>query len=253
MVHPPTAPCSCLPIGPVTPPPAGLAADLSAQIVFRYLDAGTNLHGAAEAVSNNHFDQDGLVALFALVRPEEAFRRRELLEDLAAAGDFATYRDRRSARLAMAAGAFWDPASSPLALEREYADRVAQVYEELLGRLGEWCDKPDLARHWWADEDASLRADEDSISRGAVQIRSRSEVDLAVLDVPEGAGGGGRGLPTRTASDSTRWRWRMPPLTSRSSSVKGAVTASVTGTRRGLPTAPVGRTPAGTSTPSPSN
>src|SRR5579875_1328473 len=61
--------------------PPGLARDLSAEMAFAYLDAGAGRHGPARAVSNNHFDQDGLVGLFALARPEEAEPRRRLLED----------------------------------------------------------------------------------------------------------------------------------------------------------------------------
>ena len=50
-----------------------------------------------ELVSNNHFDQDGLVSIFALVDPDEASPRRAFLEDVASAGDFATFRDRDAA------------------------------------------------------------------------------------------------------------------------------------------------------------
>ena len=54
-----------------------------------------------EAVSNNHFDQDGLVSIYALVAPEEAIARRSFLEDVARAGDFAVCRDRDAARVSM--------------------------------------------------------------------------------------------------------------------------------------------------------
>ena len=51
--------------------PPGLKADLSAEMALDYLDR-FDLHGSAESVSNNHFDQDGLVSLFALVSPDAA-------------------------------------------------------------------------------------------------------------------------------------------------------------------------------------
>jgi hypothetical protein len=78
--------------------PPGLEADLSAEMAFAYLGRG-DLHGPAAVVSNNHFHQDGLVSVFALVQPDAALARRGLLVDLAAAGDFATYRDRTAARV----------------------------------------------------------------------------------------------------------------------------------------------------------
>ena len=46
--------------------PVDLLADLSAEMAFRYLDRRDALHGDATVVSNNHFDQDGLVGVFAL-------------------------------------------------------------------------------------------------------------------------------------------------------------------------------------------
>src|SRR5688572_4671218 len=71
---------------PGFPAPDGLAADLSAQMVFRYLDEGAGRHHPARAVTNNHFDQDGLVGVFALVDPDTAMGLRTFLEDVAAAG-----------------------------------------------------------------------------------------------------------------------------------------------------------------------
>ena len=58
-------------------------------MAFAYVEAGGGRHGAATVVSNNHFDQDGLVGVFALSFPEEAEARRDLLVEVARAGDFA--------------------------------------------------------------------------------------------------------------------------------------------------------------------
>ncbi|HTW99582.1 MAG TPA: DUF6687 family protein [Acidimicrobiales bacterium] len=176
---------------PGYPPPPELAADLSAEIAFRYLDAGGTSHGPARAASNNHFDQDGLVGLFALCHPTEALARKNLLEDLAAAGDFATYRARRAARLAIAVAVFADVERSPIVLEADAAERTAQLYGEMLGRLPQWCDEPDSLRHLWADEDASLAADEACIASGEVRIEEHPELDLAVAYLPDDARPGG--------------------------------------------------------------
>ena len=55
-------------------------------MAFLYVDAGGGRHGPASVVSNNHFDQDGLVGVFALSSPEEAQARRALLVEVARAG-----------------------------------------------------------------------------------------------------------------------------------------------------------------------
>ena len=51
--------------------PETLRADTSAEIVFKYLDAPA-MHVDVGAASNNHFDEDGLIGIFALTRPDLA-------------------------------------------------------------------------------------------------------------------------------------------------------------------------------------
>src|SRR5262245_25487776 len=101
---------------PGFPSPPGLEADLSAQMAFRYLRAPRSLHGDATAVTNNHFDQDGLVSVLALSQPDAALEREELLVDLASAGDFGTFTDRTAARASMVVFAWGDTVRSPFDL-----------------------------------------------------------------------------------------------------------------------------------------
>ena len=102
--------------------PAELMADTSTGIVINYLDR-PDLHVAADVVSNNHFDEDGLVGIYALLEPDAAASRRDLLIDVAQAGDFGVFRSRRAARIAFAISAHADPATSPF--PRSLFDRPA--------------------------------------------------------------------------------------------------------------------------------
>jgi hypothetical protein len=165
--------------------PPGLKADLSAEMAMAYLDR-LDLHASAEFVSNNHFDQDGLVSLFALINPEAAWAQRDLLIDVAAAGDFAIYRSRAAAHISMTIAAFADPERSPLAFDPE-ADRTAGLYEDLLGRLPELLGDPDRYRNLWSDEDATLSDSEEFVNSGLVQIDEDLDLDLAVIHIPEEA------------------------------------------------------------------
>ena len=79
--------------------PAELLRDTSTEIAFAYLDSPRH-HVKATAVSNNHFDEDGLIGIFTLLHPELAQAHRELLIDAATAGDFSVYRSRDAARIA---------------------------------------------------------------------------------------------------------------------------------------------------------
>src|SRR3954447_12389205 len=102
--------------------PAPLAADLSAEIAVKYLEH-PELHVAADAVSNNHLDEDGLMGVFALVDPEFALAHRELVVDVARAGDFGWSRTRDAARVTFTFGSMLE------------ARRLTGSYDDYCARL----------------------------------------------------------------------------------------------------------------------
>jgi hypothetical protein len=167
--------------------PAELAADTSAEIAFRYLDR-PDLHVRAEAVSNNHFDEDGLTSVYVLADPHGALARRALVEDVARAGDFATPRTREAARIAFAISALADATTSPLdpaLFDLAYPEHCGRLYEELLPRLPDLLDEPDKARDLWEAEDAHYEDSRRAIVDGRVTIAEIPDVDLAVVDLDE--------------------------------------------------------------------
>ena len=169
--------------------PQALKADSSAEIVFNYLDTPA-FHVTAQAVSNNHFDEDGLVGVFSLIEPEAALALRALLIDAARAGDFAVYRDRRAARIAFTLAAFNDPAHSPLdpeVFDLPYAEKCAALYREMLPRLREIAAETDRFERYWLAEDRVLEESERALRDGRVGLEEVPEVDLAVVTLPEGA------------------------------------------------------------------
>jgi hypothetical protein len=186
----------CLSHWPGIGSPAEFRADLSAEMAFLYADhlaAGRPPHhGAAEVVSNNHFDQDGLVGVFALSAPAAAQRRRELLIEVARAGDFAVTSSRPAARVSMVLSAYADVERSPLpgagARAGDYDALCAALYIEMLDRLPEICDHLDDDRYpyraLWADEDETLTASIAALASGAVTLEEVPDVDLVVVDVP---------------------------------------------------------------------
>lgn len=155
---------------PGAPTPHELQRDLSAEIAFAYLDHPCR-HDPAELVTNNHFDQDGLVSVAALVDPA-ADDHRQLLIDVAAAGDFGTYRDRRAARASMVIARWSD---------------TGWGYRESLPHLLDLARDPEPYRPLWEDEDAHLTESEQAIASGLVTIEERPELDLAIVTVPPGA------------------------------------------------------------------
>jgi hypothetical protein len=175
----------CVTHWPGYPPPEEVAADLSAQMAFRLLDH-RELLGEAQLVSNNHFDQDGLVSILALVDPDAALPHRGLLEDVAAAGDFAVYRDRRAARISMVLSAHADGRGG-LDLPADYPAKSGVLYAAMLDLLPRLCAGVERHRELWAEEDATLDASEAALADGAVTVTEVPEVDLAIVDVGAGA------------------------------------------------------------------
>jgi hypothetical protein len=142
----------------------------------RYVEQGGGLHGDADAATNNHFDQDGLAGLLFLVDPDGALAHRELLLDLARAGDFATYTDRRAARASMALSAMVNAAEPA-----PYPELCARLYQQALPLAFELLDHPDRFADLWRGEDAELTAAEEAVAAGRVHIDEVPDIDLAVV------------------------------------------------------------------------
>lgn len=162
----------------------GTDVDTSAEMAFTYLDEPPE-HEPAEVVTNNHYDQDGAVGLFALVNPSAALAHRELLVDLARAGDFGTYRYRNAARASMVLSAFADPMRSPV-VDKLTGDGVADtaiIYEAILSQLINIVTDPASYRDLWDAEDDVLSASEDAITQGRINITEHPDIDLAVVEV----------------------------------------------------------------------
>lgn len=164
---------------PGYPQPPGLEHDLSAGMALRYLDAPPP-HAPAEAVTNNHFDQDGLVAAFALLHPAEALAHRELLLDLAAAGDFGTYRDRRAARASMVVSRMAEAGFDDRA-EFSYAEFCGRCYLEALPQVLDMLLAGERFRDLWEAEDEELTRSERALATGGIRIVEDHQLDLAVV------------------------------------------------------------------------
>jgi hypothetical protein len=172
---------------PGSPTPTDLLDDLSAQIVFRALADPSTFEGI-EAVSNNHFDQDGLASMYSLVRPEHALTHRHQIIDVASAGDFGVSLDRDSMRIAMAIAAFDDPARSPLdddVFAHGHAHQTEALYDALLPKFPELLANPYTFRRLWEDDDAHLSDSLEAIDRAEVAVVEEPEIDLAVCTLPE--------------------------------------------------------------------
>jgi len=162
--------------------------DLSAQIVFNYIENDAPPEDIA-AVSNNHFDEDGLVSLYSILNPEAALERKDYLIDIARAGDFSCFDDRDAARVSFVISAWTDPERSPLnrtVFSGTYDQLTAVLYEELLPRIVQIADRIGNLEELWRDDDRFLTATEQAILDGRIEIEEYEELDLAIVTVPPG-------------------------------------------------------------------
>lgn len=164
-----------------------LKADTSAEIAFKYLDS-PRFHVRADVVTNNHFDQDGLVAVFVLLDPETASRYRDLLIDVASAGDFGIYRSRDAARINFAVASLSESGTSPFPkhiFTLPYPKMAAELYVRALDVFPQIVAEPDNFKSLWEREDAKLSESEELVKDGVVTIEEQPDLDFAAVRLPE--------------------------------------------------------------------
>ena len=166
--------------------PPELLRDTSTDIVFAYLDA-PHLHTDIGLVSNSHYDEDGLLSMYALVDPANALAHRDLMIGTSRAGDFAIYDDPDAAKLSFVLAAYADPELSPLDADifnGSDAAQIAGLYTNMLAQLPELLDDIPGKREFWEAEYAHVLESEQAIAAGRVVIDEIPELDLAIVRIP---------------------------------------------------------------------
>ncbi len=169
--------------------PAEFRADTSTEIVLNYLTrpgAKEQYAPKAKAVSNNHFDADGLCSVWAMLHPKRALKRRDLLVDVARAGDFSTYRRPQAAKVVFTIRSYADPDVSPVYKELEGDDATGGArYEALLPLLDSFLEDTDDYGPYWDTEWQSMLRSKTPMVMGEIELREIPHIDLAVAESPE--------------------------------------------------------------------
>jgi len=168
--------------------PAELKADTSTEIALRLAERGVP---KGSQIANNHFDADGVLAVFALLEPEVAIRHSKLITAAAEASDFDEWPDDdRGLRLAMAINAMATGSD-------------AQSYSDTLPRLGALiANLDDHASLWEREWNALLEADKRAHQR--LEVREHGAIAVfvhrsGVSELP------GPVLSRRAPSRARRW------------------------------------------------
>ncbi|HEX5050490.1 MAG TPA: DUF6687 family protein [Planctomycetota bacterium] len=166
-------------------------ADLSTGIALRFSRAPapeqTDFLGDAELVVNDHYDTDGFGSLLAVLRPELAHSREELLLAAAATGDFGVWQTWRGFAIDRIVTRLAD-ADSPLhAAFRGVTDAdelCLRRYAWLLEHATAVLDHPGSFGPLYTDEMARVRLEIDAGLRGSLDRRSWPQLGFAALTSP---------------------------------------------------------------------
>lgn len=168
--------------------PAVWKADLSTGIALRFARAEAAAQAAflgdVSIVCNDHYDTDGFGSLLAILRPDVAFPREEVLLAAAATGDYGTWQswrgfaiDRTIARLATAAspvaGAF-QGVTDPDELSLRRYEWLLEHAESVLDQIGQF-------RALYADDMALVQEELAAGLGGAVERQAWPDLGFAAL------------------------------------------------------------------------
>lgn len=169
--------------------PTAFRADTSTEIVLNYLKTPTAKKQYAQRVSivsNNHFDEDGLCGVWAVINPKHALQLGDLLVDVATAGDFYHYRRPQAAKVVFTIRSYADARTSPVAEKLQGDDATGSArYQALLPLLQDFLDETDRYGPFWDDEWSAMLRSKTAMVMGEVELREIPHVDLAVAKAPE--------------------------------------------------------------------
>ena len=170
--------------------PAELKADSSIEIVLTYLRSPQRdeLRQGAEAVSNNHYDIDGLMSIWAMLNPEAALDQRELLVAVGECGDFDRWSGEQATKVTCALHGLESLPSSPirkgLAGVDDYVERTAFLYRETLPLVPKLLGDIDSFEEYWGEEYNDVEAGRELFAQGRATVREEPELDLAIFELP---------------------------------------------------------------------
>lgn len=141
--------------------------------------------GSLETVANDHFDTDGLLAIFSCMNPEAALAREEILLSAARSGDFWCFPSRRAAALDMAVSAIGDAGRSAIGSELQKLDaneRTARSFQYLLERFPRGIDDPWSLQIEIGDELSKCESDLYELRASEAHIERIPELDLTIVN-----------------------------------------------------------------------
>lgn len=168
--------------------PTSVKADTSTEIALNVAAAANRdeLTKGINLVTNNHFDTDGVLSVWAMLNGERALELRQQLIAAAEAGDFcelSTADGVRASIVIQGSDSPTDDAGSPLAqqLAGEAIDDDARAYDLVLPHVERVITQTDEYEDLWRDSWSRIEKALDSFAKGESQVEEDSAAKLSVV------------------------------------------------------------------------
>lgn len=166
--------------------PAKFKADLSLDIVLRLLpspDFPAHLSNF-DLLTNDHYDTDGLLAVWALLNPMKSLDHAVALQSAAEAGDFTEFTSPKAVQFDLLVRAFESRDRSPVAAQISGlpdAQRWQIATEALLSEMPGLLYEPERYRHLWEEDYRKLQEIISRLENGCVEVYEWPAERLSVI------------------------------------------------------------------------
>src|SRR2546428_6513338 len=170
--------------------PAAVKADTSTEIALNLVASPNfnDLTQGIELVTNNHFDTDGVLSVWAVLTGERALELRDKLIPAAEAGDFSEFTGENAVRASIVIqgsdqASAKDEIGSPLAcqLAGEGVDDDARAYELVLPEVERVLTRTNDYEPLWRTAWETIATAIESFERGASTVQEFADVKLSLI------------------------------------------------------------------------
>ncbi len=170
--------------------PAELKADTSTEIALNLVSSPkrSELTRDIELVTNNHFDTDGILSVWTVLKGERAAELREKLIPAAEAGDFCEYKSEAGVKASIVIqgpdqAAPSDEPGSPIAsfLAGKKVDDDARAYDLVLPEVERILTQTDDYEHLWREPWARVATAMESFARGASSVTEFPDASVSLV------------------------------------------------------------------------
>ncbi|TFF34574.1 DUF6687 family protein [Mucilaginibacter psychrotolerans] len=168
--------------------PHELKADLSVEIVLNFLTkSNLQQQRAYELVTNDHYDTDGVLAIWALMNKEKALAHAATIINYAETSDFYEWTTLEAFKFDCIIRALPDPECSPIkeALNgKSEAERETAATRYVLEKLPDLLYKTDSHKELWEGPLNELQSKIDLLNSSQISVQEYIETSLSVIFTP---------------------------------------------------------------------